>query len=152
MRHLDHSHHQVLPIAGCPPLLIDYNATAPGIYLLFDPTSLSCTERSFDDSLKIDFAGMTATLDSDGATRLGKPASNKESGDLLPPTYNSPSHSYSICPNVAAGGVLLKAFGWRAHRVMSCSGRPPHPRPFPARLWVASSGALRLSSQAELSG
>ena len=72
MRHLDHSHHQILAVGSCPPMLVGHNAAAPGVYLVFDPTTLACRERPFDDSLKIDFAGMTATLESDGSTRLGE--------------------------------------------------------------------------------
>ena len=71
MRHLDYSCGQILPIGSCPPMLVGYNATAPGIFLEFDPTSLECRERSFDDALKIDFASMTASVDTDGATHLG---------------------------------------------------------------------------------
>ena len=72
MRHLDLACGQLFPIAGSPPMLIGYNATSPGVYIVFDPVDMSCREHAFTDSLQIDFACPSTFLDTDGITRLGE--------------------------------------------------------------------------------
>ena len=71
MRHIDFACGELIPIGSNPPMVIGYNAAAPGVYNAFDPTTLMCREHCFADSLKIDFASPSPMLDTDGVTRLG---------------------------------------------------------------------------------
>ena len=75
MRPLDQATGQLIPIGGggpVPPMVIGLNATSPGVYNAFDPSTLACSERVFADALKIDFACPSQALDVDGVTRIGE--------------------------------------------------------------------------------
>ena len=84
MRHIDVACGQLFPIGGASPLLVGCNATSPGVYLAFDPASLSCREYPFVDSLQIDVASPTAALDVDGITRIGAPFLWPKAPSLFP--------------------------------------------------------------------
>ena len=71
MRHLDLACGQPFPIGSSLPIVIGYNAAAPGVYYVFD--HLGCgVEYNFTDALQIDFASPSPLLDTDGVTRIGK--------------------------------------------------------------------------------
>ena len=72
MRYVEQSCGQLIPIEGAPPKLIGYNASAPGLYYEYDPATLAATEHPFLDSLKIDLASASTTLDTDGVSWLGE--------------------------------------------------------------------------------
>ena len=69
-RYFDQACGHIISIGRDPPLIVGCNATSPGVYSVFDPTTLACREYSFNDGLtKIDY--MTPALDTDGVTHIG---------------------------------------------------------------------------------
>ena len=65
---------RLIPIRdGAGVKLIGYNPSAPGAYSVFDPNTLESTQaQPFKDSLKIDYASNSPTLDSDGVSYHGE--------------------------------------------------------------------------------